>query len=79
MCISFPYTLNFRCHKICLEQLPGFMKSRVKTLNEYLERINCDPFFYWDQKCNGIDINFNNPKMSKLIAKTDHRPVLYRS
>lgn len=55
------------------------MKSRVKTLNEYLERINCDPFFYWDQKCNGIDINLDNPKMSKLIAKTDHRPVLYRS
>ena len=45
MCISICYSINFECHKTCLDKLPDFLKPRVKTLNEYLEKINCDPFF----------------------------------
>ena len=45
MCISICHSINFECHKTCLDKLPDFLKPRVKTLNEYLEKINCDPFF----------------------------------
>lgn len=48
-CISIRYSLNFRCHKICLEELPDFMKPEVKTLDEYLKCVDCEPFFYWDK------------------------------
>ena len=79
MCITILYSLNFRVHKICLEKLPDFMKPRVKTLNEYLGEINCDTFFYWDRKNSRVEISLDNPQMPKITAKTDNRPVLYRS
>ena len=76
---SARYSLNFRAHKICLNKLPDFMKPRVKTLNVHLDAINCDPFFYWDKKNNPAEISLDNPKMPKILPKTDYRPVHYRS
>ena len=34
-CIAIKYSLNFTCHKVCLEKLPDFMVPRVKALNKY--------------------------------------------
>ena len=76
---SARYSLNFRAHKICLNKLPDFMKARVKTLNVHLDAINCDPFFYWDKKNNPAEISLDNPKMPKILPKSDYRPVHYRS
>lgn len=79
MSISACYSLNFRAHEICLNKLPDFMRSRVKTLNGHLGSINCNPFFYWDKKNNRVEISLDNPKMPKILAKTGYRLVHCRS
>ena len=48
-CITIRYSLNFRCHKICVEKLPDFMVPRVKSFYEYLKHLDCDSFFYFDK------------------------------
>ena len=79
MCISIRYSLNFKTRRICLEKLPGSMVPKVKPLNEYLEHTDCDPFCYWDRRNNRVEISLDNPNMPKITAKTDYRPVHYRS
>ena len=76
-CIAIRYSLNFACHKICLEKLPDFMLPRVKALNKYWKELNCDPFFYFEN--DGIEISLDNPKMEKITVATDHRLFLSRS
>ena len=55
------------------------MVSRVKSFSGYLQQWNCDPFFYFDKDKNKISISLDNPLMDKIPARTDSRPVFYRS
>ena len=78
-CIQIRYSLNFRCHKICLEKFPDFMLPRVKSFSDYLKQLDCDHFFYFDKDKNTIAISLDNPLMDKIPSRTDSRPAFYRS
>ena len=45
LCVSVRYILNFKCHKTCVNELPDVFIDKVVLLDEYLKKINCDPFF----------------------------------
>ena len=69
-------SVNFRCHKICVEKLPDCMVPRVKASDEYLKQIDCDPI---DKDSSRVEISLDNLQMPNITVRTDCRPVLYRS
>ena len=79
-CCSVGYSLNFFCHKFCVEDSEYFIESlnkhKIGTLDEYLKKVPCKPFFYF--KDDRIFVSLDNPDYS-VPKKTDSRPVLYRS
>ena len=79
-CISIRYSLNFLCHKICVEDseyFRDFLKTHKATrINRYLRKLPCEPFFFFED--NRVFINLDNPAHC-VPHKTDSRPVLYRS
>ena len=44
-CFSVRYILNFKCHKVCMNRLPDVLIDKVVSLDVYLKKIDCDPFF----------------------------------
>ena len=44
-CFSVRYILNFKCHKVCMNRLPDVLIDKVVPLDDYLKKIDCDPFF----------------------------------
>ena len=46
LCFSVRYILNFKCHKVCINELPDVFIDKVVPLDDYLKKIDCDPFFY---------------------------------
>ena len=44
-CFSVRYILNFKCHKVCMNRLPDVLTDKVVPLDDYLKKIDCDPFF----------------------------------
>ena len=77
-CLSACYCLNFRSHKICLNDLPDWMAPRVVPLETFLKKINCEPFFYWNEKDSRVESSLGNPSEPKITTKTDYR-LLSRS
>ena len=45
-CFSVRYILNFKCHKLCINNLPEILVDKVVPLDKYLKKIDCDPFFF---------------------------------
>ena len=79
-CCSIRYSLNFLCHKICVEDSGYFRdflkKHKVTPLDKYLKKLPCEPFFYLEN--NRIIVSLDNPEYF-VPHKTDSRPVFYRS
>ena len=79
-CISIRSSLNFLCHKICVEDneyFRNFLRDhKAVPLNDYLEKIPCEPFFIFDN--NRVSVCLDNPEVY-VPQKTDSRPVLFRS
>ena len=79
-CISVRYSLNFLCHKICVDKTKFFKeylkKIKAIPLNDYLKKPKCEPFFYFQN--NRIMVSLDNPECHVLF-QTDSRPVLLRS
>ena len=51
-------------------------KNKVVSFDQYLKQISCEPSFYFENNC--IHVSLDNPKYN-VPAKTDSRPVFYRS
>lgn len=84
LCIVIRHTLNFKCHKLCLEKVPDFMRPEVNVLDRYLKELHVEPLFYFEN--NRVEISLDNPEMEKIPVRTDYRsnfsdnrPVLSRS
>ena len=45
LCFSVRYILNFNCHKVCINELPDVFIDKVVPLDDYLKKIDCNPFF----------------------------------
>ena len=45
-CFSVRYLLNFKCYKICVEEIPDYFVDKVVPIDTYLKKMNCDPFFF---------------------------------
>lgn len=43
--LTVRYLLNFKCFKICMEEVPDNFIDRVISTNQYFKKINCEPFF----------------------------------
>ena len=43
--LTVRYLLNFKCFKICMEEVPDNFIDRVISMNQYFKKINCEPFF----------------------------------
>ena len=39
---SIRYILNFKCHKVCVDELPDILIDKVVPLDDYLKKISCD-------------------------------------
>ena len=45
-CITVRYLLNFKCFKICVEEVPDYFIERAISLNYYFKKIKCETFFF---------------------------------
>ena len=70
-CVSIRYILNFKCHKICVNELPDVFIDKVVPLDEYLKKINYDPFFYLSKNTGLVKFSLDNPEEPKIPAQTD--------
>ena len=46
------------------------MVPRVKAFDEYLEQIDCDPFFHFDNDSSCVEISSDNTQIPKITAST---------
>ena len=46
ICFSVRYLLNFKCYKICVEEVPDYFVDKVVPIDTYLKKMNCDPIFF---------------------------------
>ena len=46
------------------------MVPRVKAFDEYLEQIDCDPFFNFDNDSSHVEISSDNIQIPKITART---------
>ena len=44
-CLSVRYILNFKCHKLCINNLPEILVNKVVPLDEYLKKFSVILFF----------------------------------
>ena len=67
--------MDFKCYKICVEEVPGYFVERVVTLDAYLKKMNCDPFFFLSNKTRLIEVSLDNPYEDKIPVKTDYKLI----
>ena len=72
-CFSVRYLLNFKCHKICVDEVPDDFVEKFVPLDSYLKKINGDPFFFLSRKTRLIEVSLDNPHEDKIPARTDYR------
>ena len=71
-CCNIRYLLNFKYFKICVEQIPENLQKDMQALDQYVNEINCQPFFAHNKKSNSIEIHLDNPSFPKFPINTDH-------
>ena len=72
-CFSVRHLLNFRCYKICVEEVPDYFVERVFPLDAYLKKMNCDLFFFRSNKTRLIEVSLDNPYEDNMPVKTDYK------
>ena len=53
------------------------MVPRVKAFDEYLEQIDCDPFFNFDNDSSHVEISSDNTQIPKITARTATLQTIY--
>ena len=71
--LTVRYLLNFKCFKICMEEVPENFVDRVISMNQYFKKIKCEPFFTHNRKTNMVVICLDNPNEEKVPTKTDYK------
>ena len=71
--LTVRYLLNFKCFKICMEEVPENFIDRVISMNQYFKKIKCEPFFTHNRKTNMVVICLDNPNEEKVPTKTDYK------
>ena len=59
-CFSVRYIFNFKCHKLCMNKLPEVLIDKVVPLDDYFQKIDCDPFFYLSRNTGLIEVSLDN-------------------
>ena len=67
--------MDFKCYKICVEEVPDYFVERVVPLDAYLKKMNCDPFFFLSNKTKLIEVSLDNPYEDKMPVKTDYKLI----
>lgn len=70
------YFLNFKCFKVCVEEVLDYFIERVVPFNYYLKKVNCEPYFYRCKISGVVEFSLDNPYEKKILAKTDYK-LLY--
>ena len=70
------YFLNFKCFKVCVEEVLDYFIERVVPFNYYLKKVNCEPYFYQCKISGVVEFSLDNPYEKKILAKTDYK-LLY--
>ena len=66
------YILNFGVYKLCLEQLPESIKDKVILIEQYFERIKCEPFFFLMKKVTVPNCHYAIHMNLKLTLKLEN-------
>lgn len=72
-CCFLRYLLNFKCNKVCLENIQSYFIERTIPSDIYLKKLNCDPFFFVSKSTGLIEVALDNPEMKPITAETDHQ------
>lgn len=75
ICFSVRYLLNFKCYKICVEEVPDYFVDKVVSFDTYLKKMNWDPFFFLCHKTRRFEVSLDNPYKDKIPARTDYRLI----
>ena len=65
--------LNFKCFKICVEEVPGNFIERVVSLDLYFTKMKCEPFFFRSKKTKMIEIDLDNANKEHCPVNTDYK------
>ena len=66
-CFNVRYLLNFKYFKIYLR-----FENELVTIRQYFKSIKeCEPFFFYDEGSNYIEISLDNPDEPKISVNTD--------
>ena len=72
-CFPMRYLLNFKCFKICVEEVPGNFIERVVSLDLYFTKMKCEPFFFRSKKTKMIEIDLDNANKEHWPVNTDYK------
>ena len=71
-CFNVRYLLNFKCFKICMENIPLSHENELVTIRQYFKSMKkCEPFFFYNKGSNYIEISLDNPDEPKSSEGTD--------
>ena len=73
-CFSARYLLNFKCFKICVEEVPDECIEKVVSLDYHFKKIKCEPFFFHSVKTKMIEIGLDN-LCEKVPVTTDYKLI----
>lgn len=68
-CCAVANCLNLNCYKVCLNNLPEHMEHRVVPIRNYLDKLNCNPLFYFGNGC--VKLILDNPSYT-IPTRTDY-------
>ena len=71
-CFSVQYLLNFKCNKVCVDEVPDYFVDKVVPLDTYLKKMNCDLFFFLSRETRLVEVSLNNPYEDNIPSKPDY-------
>ena len=54
-----------------MNRLPDVLIDKVVSLDDYLKKIDCDPFFYLSKNTSITEVSLDNPEKPKMPVRTD--------